>query len=106
MLTSQDIQAAADRLAKALNPEKIILFGSYARGEANEHSDLDFMVVEPQGMKLFEAIVSGRKAVGRMGVGVDILAYDRETFECRKDWCASPIHWAEVEGKVLYERSE
>jgi predicted nucleotidyltransferase len=103
MLTPDEIQAAADRIAAALKPKKIILFGSYARGDANEHSDLDLMVIEPTSLDEWDATILGRRAVGRMGIGVDVLVYDQETFEHRKDWCSSPIHWAREEGKVLYE---
>jgi predicted nucleotidyltransferase len=46
MITDSTIQTAVQRLRKAASPEKIILFGSYARGEANEDSDLDFLVIE------------------------------------------------------------
>lgn len=105
MLNEAQIQAAANRIAEALNPEKIILFGSYARGTATEHSDLDLMVIVPEGME-WNAMTKGRSAVGQMGVGVDILAFDKETFDHRANWCSSPIHWAQVEGKVLYEKSD
>lgn len=105
LLTPEQIQAAADRIAAALHPKKIILFGSYARGDATEHSDLDLMVVEPETVKNeYKAMIVGRDAVGSMGLGVDVLVYDQETFDHRAEWCSSPIHWARVEGKVLYEQ--
>ena len=39
------IQAITRLIVERFNPEQIILFGSHARGEANEHSDLDLLVV-------------------------------------------------------------
>ena len=45
MLTQATIQQIADRIADHFNPEKIILFGSYARGQAHHHSDLDLLIV-------------------------------------------------------------
>ena len=41
MISEQTIQQAVARLVVAANPSKIILFGSYARGDATEDSDLD-----------------------------------------------------------------
>ncbi len=104
MLTDQQIQEAANRIAIALKPKKIILFGSYARGDATEDSDLDLMVIEPTTVKNeLQSMIIGQDAVGFMGMGVDVLVYDEQTFEHRKNWYSSPIHWANAEGKVLYE---
>ena len=48
MITSEKITQAVNVLAKEAQPCKIILFGSYARGEATPDSDLDFLVIEPE----------------------------------------------------------
>jgi predicted nucleotidyltransferase len=42
------IEEAGRRLAAAAPDAEVILFGSHARGEANPHSDVDFLVVEPE----------------------------------------------------------
>jgi len=41
-----------------------------------------------------------RKAIGAIGVGVDLLLVTEDQYEQRKDWCSSPIYWAHREGKV------
>jgi predicted nucleotidyltransferase len=48
MISSEQIQQAVERLVAAANPSKVILFGSYARGDATEDSDLDLMVIEQE----------------------------------------------------------
>lgn len=73
MLTDQQIQEAANRIVAALKPKKVILFGSYARGDATEHSDLDLMVIEPMNTNNeWDSMILGRRAVGTMGTGVDV----------------------------------
>lgn len=46
--------------------------------------------------------VSLRKAIGSIGVGVDLLLISERDYEQRKDWCSSPVYWAHREGKVVY----
>ena len=44
-ITKATIQAVAQLIAERFDPEQIILFGSYARGNAGYHSDIDLLVV-------------------------------------------------------------
>ncbi|MFV9503604.1 MAG: nucleotidyltransferase domain-containing protein [Oscillochloridaceae bacterium umkhey_bin13] len=44
MVPSEQIQALADQIAAAFQPEQIILFGSYAYGTPGRHSDVDLLV--------------------------------------------------------------
>ena len=104
MLPDRTIQAAVERIVAAANPTKVILFGSYARGEANEDSDLDLMVVEPIVEDRAAEMIRLRRAVGRVGIGVDVLVYSNAEFSERKDWLSNVVYWAAREGKVLYEK--
>lgn len=45
MVTEEAIRTFAKEIARRYEPEKIILFGSYARGTANEDSDVDMLVI-------------------------------------------------------------
>ena len=47
MVSMTDIENLADRIAREFDPEKIILFGAYARGTAGPDSDVDLLVVLP-----------------------------------------------------------
>lgn len=106
MLTLDLIQEAAARIVATAQPDKVILFGSYARGEAHDDSDLDLIVIEHElpPELVVQEMARLRLAVGGIGVGVDILVYSRAEFERRKNWPSTPLYWAQREGKVLYER--
>lgn len=105
MLDMQTIQPAADRLAAAASsPSRIILFGSYGRGDADEGSDLDFMVIEQEMPDKGPEYLRLREAVGLVGTGVDILIYPMSEFERRSQVPGTVLYWAAKEGKVLHDR--
>jgi len=104
MLDPSVIQEAARRLvAEAHHPLKVILFGSYARGDAGEDSDLDLLVVEKDIPDPTGEYLRLREALGPVGVGVDLLLYSEAEFEKRRDWCSTPVYWAVREGRVLHD---
>lgn len=70
MLTHSHVQEIATRIAAAAHsPAKVILFGSYGRGDATEHADLDLLVVEHEVLDHTEEYLRLRKAVGRVSAG-------------------------------------
>jgi predicted nucleotidyltransferase len=104
MLTSQAISATAEHVAAAASqPVRVIVFGSYARGDANDDSDLDLMVVEPQVVDFTDEYLRLREAVGSIGVGVDLLLLSGQEYQKRCEWWTTPVYWAAREGKVLHE---
>lgn len=104
MLDFQMIRSVAQRVAAAASsPARVIVFGSYARGDAREDSDLDLLVVEREIPDPTGEYLRLRNAIGSLGVGVDLLLYPEAEFERRKEWWATPVYWAVREGKVLHE---
>ena len=104
MLSHATIEQAARCLVRnAQSPAQVILFGSYARGEATEDSDLDLLVVEQELPDPTSEYLRLRRALGSLGVGVDLLLYSKNEFERRRDWCGTPIYWAVREGRILHE---
>lgn len=107
MLQTENIQQAIDRVVSAASqPSRVILFGSYARGDAGEHSDLDLLVVEPVVTDRAQEMLRLQQAIGWIGVDVDVLVYSDAEFEQRRNWCSTPVYWALREGKVVYEHRQ
>jgi len=106
MLTTEAIQQAADQIAAAAySPVKIILFGSYARGQADAGSDIDFLVVEKEIPDPVEEFLKLHRAASGFGAGVDILLLTESEFEKNAIGGQQPVYAAAREGKVLYARA-
>lgn len=102
MIDEPTLQQIVMRIVATARPSRVILFGSYGRGDADEDSDVDLMVIKPQVDNPYEEMFHLRQAIGPIGAGVDVLVYAEKNIEERKDWCTSPIYWALREGRTLY----
>jgi predicted nucleotidyltransferase len=86
------------------DPDKIILFGSAARGEMGPNSDLDLLVVKPEPVhrrRLSQAIYMNLFGVGR---AVDIIVATPDDIERYGNTHALVLKPALQGGKVIYER--
>ena len=103
--------AARDRIREMVRviverfrPEKVILFGSHARGEAGPDSDVDLLVVmQVEGSKR-EQSVEIRCALSGIRAPKDIVVATPDEFESYRGVVGTVIRPALREGKVLYER--
>jgi len=102
--SAETVQKAVELLLGAAPPgSKVILFGSYARGQPRPGSDLDFLVVEPQVKDRYAEAIRLREALRPARVIADILVVSERVFH---DWADTPntvIYEAAREGKV-YEQ--
>lgn len=106
MIDMEIIQAAAERLAAAASsPSRVILFGSYGRGQADEDSDLDLMVIERELTDKAGEYMRLMDALGRVapGVGVDLLIYPLHEFERRSQVPGTVLYDARVDGRILHD---
>ncbi|MDO8275889.1 MAG: nucleotidyltransferase domain-containing protein [Serpentinimonas sp.] len=104
MLDSAQLIRAAERLASAATrPATVIVIGSYARGDASEASDLDLVVIEPELPDKAGEYLRLRAALGRIGVGVDLLLFAWPDFERRSQVPGTLPYWAKKEGRVLHD---
>jgi len=102
--SEQKISEMVQRIVAGFHPDKIILFGSYARGEAGPDSDADLLVVMPvKGSKREKAIEIDVELAG-IGLSKDVIVVTAEEVEKYRDVVGTLIYPALREGKVLYER--
>ncbi len=81
-ITNEKIQAVADKIVKEYQPEKIILFGSYAWGKPHGDSDVDLFIVKSSSENRLERQRELRKILsGSNFPAIDILAYTPEETE-------------------------
>ncbi|MCK4404171.1 MAG: nucleotidyltransferase domain-containing protein [candidate division Zixibacteria bacterium] len=79
------IRAISERLKKEYKAEKVILFGSYARGEATEESDIDILVIAPTTERFFERMTRVKRLIRdlRNGLPVAPLVLTKQEVEKR-----------------------
>lgn len=101
-LLDQELARYVRLLTSHSTPEKVILFGTLARGQVHEWSDIDLIVVEKTVLPFFQRLRKLRKLL-RPKVGVDIMVYTPEEFA---QLCADrPFFRDEIvaKGEVIYE---
>ena len=93
------------RIVERFHPERIILFGSYARGETKSDSDLDVMVVMPvDGSRRQKANEIDLLLADRT-VPMDVIVVTPEQYERQRGIIGTIVREAVREGKVMYERA-
>ena len=96
------IDIMVERIVGRFKPEKIILFGSQARGTAEIGSDIDLLVVFTTCPDRKAATISIMKALADLPVGKDIVVTTSEELETRGRLSSTILYPALREGKVLY----
>ena len=92
------------RLVEAVDPDRIILFGSRARGDARPDSDVDLLIVKDSQERPGHREVRAYLALMGMGLPKDVLWYTPQEVQ---DWAEVRSHVvsrALREGRVLYEK--
>lgn len=98
------IHEAGRRLSQAAPAgSRVILFGSHARGDADEHSDLDFLVIEPSVENRLAEEVKLRRSLRGLGAPVDVVVMDQALVQRRAKVKGTMIDRALREGRVVAE---
>lgn len=105
MIENDTIDEAARVLANAAPGSKVILFGSYARGNPGKDSDLDLIVIEPKVTNRRSEMARLRRLLMPLGIPADVMVVSKSVFQEWRDTPNTVIYEAAREGRVLHEES-
>ena len=100
---TQTLEEMVARLVERFHPQRVILFGSRARGEAHEGSDYDLLIIAPSSEPRWRRSVPVYRLLAGLGVPKDIVWWTPEEVAAWYGVKSHFIHTVLKEGKVLYE---
>jgi predicted nucleotidyltransferase len=98
---------------KQADPYRIILFGSYAKGNVDENSDIDMLVILDNNdvAKTYEERLKKKLYINRLvrninyKIALDILVYSKEEYKIVKNYGNYFIDEIENTGRIIYEKA-
>jgi uncharacterized protein len=105
MIDNNKISELVSKIANGYNPDKIILFGSYATGTANEDSDVDLLIIKDSNLTRPERTFQVRKMLYGMMIPLDILVYTPHEIQESQKSKLNFLHEVLTTGKTVYERN-
>ena len=96
------IQDALGRILSVVSPRQVFLFGSAARGDLHENSDIDLLVVVPNGTHRRKTAQSIYRNMVGLEFGADIVVVTEGDVERYRDAEGWVIREALAEGRLVY----
>jgi predicted nucleotidyltransferase len=100
----EQIKELSGRIGRKFDPERIVLFGSYASGKATDDSDVDLLVVANMSMPRRERFAAVRRLAADYPASFDIIVKTPEEYARYKHVVNHIVYFADRYGEVLYER--
>jgi predicted nucleotidyltransferase len=94
------------RIVETVQPRRIILFGSAARGQMGPHSDLDLLVVMPEGIHRRRTAQAIYLSLSGMGIAKDIVVVTEGDVGAYGDNPSLVLFPALREGREIYRARE
>lgn len=104
MIETNKIDDIVNRIAFAFDPDKIILFGSYAAGNPTSESDIDLLIIKDTDLPRHKRSFDIHKSLRGSMVPMDILVYTQTEFEHEQLNRYSFLSSVIKTSKILYER--
>lgn len=101
-LTSELLDDIVNRIVATVNPRRIVLFGSAARGQVGPHSDVDILVVMPNGIQHRQTTRQIRRALADLEISKDVIVVTESDVRRFGSDPSLVIRPALAEGKELY----
>ena len=105
MINTEQIQELGRQIGCELPAERVVLFGSYAQGEASEDSDIDLLVVAKTSLPPNQRYAAVRRLLADYPAAFDIVVKTPEEYERWRSVVNHIVYFADKYGKVLYDRS-
>jgi len=104
MVTPETLKEITGRIVRKFDPEKIILFGSYARGAATEDSDVDLLIVAHTDLAPRERFPAVSRLLANYPVAFDVVVRTPEEYKRARRVVNHIVYFADKYGRVIYER--
>ena len=104
-VTQELLDEIVRRIVEAVHPDKIVLFGSHARGDASPDSDLDLLIIAPSDLPRHKRTPPLYKLLAGMGIPKDLVWYTGQEVE---QWSHAASYFVTIamrEGRVLYDKA-
>lgn len=98
------LQQMIDRVVTEFHPQRVVLFGSQATGEADAQSDVDLLVVSDLPGTNRDQAMAIRRSLGLFPVPCDVFVRTPQEFQRQRGVVNNIVYFADRYGKVVYER--
>ena len=104
MVAMDKIEEFGRRIGRQFNAERVILFGSYARGAVTRDSDVDLLVVADTDLPPRERYSAVRRLVADAPASFDIIVKTPEEYARWRSVVNHIVYFADKYGRVIYEQ--
>ena len=104
MVAMKEIEEFGQRIGCRFGAERVILFGSYARGMVTDDSDVDLLVVAETNLPPRQRYSAVRRLVANVPASFDIIVKTPEEYARWRSVVNHIVYFADKYGRVLYER--